>query len=49
MRMDKDNLADLVVIYMEDNDLEYLSIRASVAANGEDVKIAIVENLEYED
>jgi hypothetical protein len=46
MKTTRGNLADIVAFYMEDNEIEYLQVRASVASNGEDIKISIIEDLE---
>lgn len=48
MKIDRDNLIDTIVYYMEDNDLDYLHIRGSVSVSGE-LNLIISEDLEHED
>ena len=49
MIITRGNLADTIAYFMEDNDVDYLHIRASVAADGETVKVLISEDLFDED
>ena len=44
MIITKDNLADAIAYFMEDNEVDYLHIRASVTSDGETVKVIICED-----
>jgi len=48
MKINKDNLIDTVQYYMDDNEFNYLSIRASVGADGT-LLMSICEDIEFED
>lgn len=48
MKVNRNNLIDAVVFYMEDNELDYIHIRGSVSVSGE-LNLIISEDLEYED
>jgi len=47
MKVTKDNLIDTLQFYIEDNELDYLSIRASVSVDGS-LLISIFEDIEDE-
>ena len=47
MKVTKDNLIDTLQFYIEDNELDYLSVRASVSVDGT-LLISIFEDIEDE-
>lgn len=47
MKVTKDNLIDTLQFYIEDNELDYLSVRASVSYDGT-LLISIFEDIEDE-
>lgn len=49
MKITRENLEDVIVYFMDDNEVDYLCIRASVSANGDDIIMNISEDLEYDD
>jgi len=49
MKINQENLADTVAYYMDDNELDYVHIRASLSSDGKNFKIVIIDDLEDED
>ena len=49
MKITKEELIDLITYYIEDNDLDYLHVRASVSHDGKNIKIVVAEDIEFED
>jgi len=48
-KINEDELAEILSLYMQDNDIDYLHIRASLNAKGDEIKIVIYSDLEAED
>jgi hypothetical protein len=48
MIITKENLIDVLEFYMEDNEFDYVSIKASIGANGS-LMVSIFEDIELED
>jgi hypothetical protein len=48
MTVNRNNVIDTIMLYMEDNDYDYVYIRASKGVTG-DVKMYIATDIEFED
>jgi hypothetical protein len=48
MKIDRQNLIDTITYYINDNDFDYLHIRATKSVTG-DIKMNIWEDIEFED
>jgi len=48
-KINEDELAEILSLYMQDNDIDYLHIRASLNAKGDEIKMVIYSDLETED
>jgi len=49
MVITKENLEDIVAYYMQDNDIDYLQVRASQSIDRTEILMAITEDLEQEE
>ena len=48
MKINRDNLIDILEYYMLDNDFGYVQLRASIGVNG-GMRVSIFEDIEEED
>jgi hypothetical protein len=48
-KINENELAEILSLYMQDNDIDYLHIRASLNAKGDEIKMVIYSDLEDED
>jgi hypothetical protein len=49
MKLSKQNLVDTVTFYMQDNDVDYLHIRASQSMDRSEIIMVINDDIELED
>jgi len=47
-KINEDELAEILSLYMQDNDIDYLHIRAALNAKGDEIKMVIYSDLEAE-
>mgnify|MGYP001820418167 CR=1 FL=1 len=48
MNISQENLIDVLQYYMEDNNIGYVNLKASLSSDGESIKINIIQDLEDE-
>jgi len=48
MKVNRDNLIDTLTFYMQDNDIDYISIRASQSIDREEIIMVISDDIEHE-
>jgi hypothetical protein len=49
MVITKENLTDIIAYYMQDHDIDYVSIRASQSIDRSEIIMVINDDLEYDD
>ena len=48
MKITQDNLMDILGYYMEDNNIDYVNLKGSMSADGEKIKMSLIEDIEDE-
>ena len=48
-KMTEEEFIEIISLYMQENDFDYLHVRASLNAKGDEIKMVIYSDLEAED